>query len=44
MPVLYLAFGGQYNAWPPYGDEVPNFPISFKEYELVAFEGEVYDE
>lgn len=32
MTKLAYAFGGMWNAYPPYGDEIENFNIDFREY------------
>lgn len=38
MPKLNFAFGGQYNGYPPYGEEIINFKFDITEYELTLYE------
>ena len=44
MPELYFAFGGQYNGYPPYGNEITNFTLVLLDYELVVYEDKDDDE
>ncbi len=37
MPMLSLAFGGMYNGYPPYGDEINYVDFDIKEYKLVLY-------
>ena len=34
MPDLTLAFGGMYNGYPPYGEEIDGFEFVLEEYKL----------
>lgn len=34
MPFLSFAFGGMYNGYPPYGEEIENFSFELDGYEL----------
>ena len=38
MPMLSLAFGGQYNDYIPYGNEIANFNFNINDYKLVLYE------
>ncbi len=44
MPMLSLAFGGQYNGEPPYGEEVIDFEFDYKDYKLVLFGKDIENE
>lgn len=38
MPMLSLAFGGQYNDSLPYGSQIKDFKLDITEYALVMYE------
>ncbi|MBR6791025.1 MAG: hypothetical protein IKM31_09190 [Oscillospiraceae bacterium] len=44
MPELYLAFGGQYNTQPPYGNKISDFAMIPDGYKLLMFENEECDD
>ena len=37
LPMLSLAFGGMYNGYPPYGEEITDFKFDITEYELALY-------
>ncbi len=34
MPMLSLAFSGQYNGYPPYGEELENYKLDISDFKL----------